>query len=160
MGQVKKSSADQVDMHRRLLFGSMLLLSLVFGIKTALYLVNGATTNYLNVVAKVVVAVALVLLGITVFWKLRFVPGKDRYYLLTSTDSFVAQVMNRACRISWSLTFSMLCLTMMFTSRDSSFFPTEFYLNLAAFFMLATFSVSFFILFKTEGDEEFSSMDT
>jgi hypothetical protein len=159
MGQVKKSSADHVDIHRKLLFGSMLLLSLVFGIKSVLYLVNGATTDYLGTVARVVVVVALSLLGITVFWKLRFVSGKDRYHLLTSSDSFVAEVMNRACRISWSLTFLLLCLTMMFTSRDSSFFPAEFYLNLAAFFMLATFSVSFFILFRTEGDEELSPMD-
>ena len=153
MSILKKSSADHVDMHRRLLFLTMLLLSLVFAIKSSLYLVDGALKSVLVFVAKSLAILSVLMLALTVFWKLRFIPQNERFRLLTSIDSFVMLVINKACRTSWVLTFVLMNLVMMTTSRDTSRFLAEFYLNLMAFFMLASFSLGFFILFhsgKTE----------
>ena len=153
MSFFKKSSADHVDIHRRLLFFSMLLLSLVFAIKASLYLIDGTLNSVLIITAKCLAILAVIMVAITMFWKLRFIPQKERFQLLTSTDSFVMFLMNKACRTSWSLTFAFMMLIMITTNKDSSTFPSEFYLNLTAFVMLASFSLSFFILFyggKTE----------
>lgn len=152
----KKSSADHVDIHRRLLFLSMLLLSLVFATKTSLYLVDGTLVSVLSIVAKILAVLSLIMVVITVFWKLRFIPQNERFQLLTSTDSYVMFLMNKACRTSWVLTFVLIMLITMTTKKDSSIFPAEFYLNLMAFFMLASFSLVFFILFyggKTEKEQ-------
>ena len=152
MSKQKRSSADHVDTHRRLLFLSMLLLSLVFGIKAGFYFAGAQGAQYLSIAGKALAALAVGMFVVTVYWKLRYIPDRERYYLLNSSDSFVMQAMNRACKISWIMTFILLCLITMTTSKDSSAFPAEFYLNLAMFFMLAVFSISFFILFR--GGEE------
>ncbi len=148
MSKQKKSSADHVDTHRRLLFLAMLILSLIFAIKSSTYLFDGEIRSLLKIVAIVLAVTAITLLIITVYWKLRYIPGKERYQLLTSTDSFVMAAMNRAYRSSWALTFISIMLILMTTQRDTSEFPAEFYLNLIAFFMLASFSISFFIVFS------------
>lgn len=147
MSSHKRSSADHVDIHRRLLFLTMLIISLVFAIKAGDYFTSANVNRYLTFAGKGLAAISIVLMIATVYWKLRFIPGKERYYLLTSPDSYVMQSMNRACRISWSTTFILLCAITMTTSKNSSTFPAEFYLNLTMFFMLAIFSISFFILF-------------
>jgi hypothetical protein len=56
--------------------------------------------------------------------------------------------MNQAYKISWALTLALLFLTTSMIGEDSSTWPAQFYLNLSAFFMLSTFSISFFILFR------------
>ncbi len=148
MSNPKKSGADHVDTHRRLLFLTMFLLSLIFAIKSSTYLVDGETISLLKIVAIVLAITAITLLLVTVYWKLRYIPGKERYQLLTSTDSFVMAAMNRAYKSSWSLTFVSIMLILMTTKRDISEFPAEFYLNLISFLMLASLSISFFITFQ------------
>ncbi len=148
MSTQKKSSADHVDIHRRLLFLAMLLMSLIYAIKTSIYLIDGEPKILLLIAAKVLAALAIIVLIITVYWKLRYIPGTERYQLLTSTDSFVMSAMNRACRSSWILTFISIMLILITTKKDASEFPAEFYLNLIAFFMLASFSISFFVIFQ------------
>ncbi len=64
------------------------------------------------------------------------------------------QALNRACMISWLLTFMCLSLIYGHAENDSSAFPAEFYLALISFVMLAAFSVSFFFLFRTDKEEE------
>ena len=147
------SVADQVDNHRRLMTLAMFLLSLIYAIKTAFYIVDQDTAGYLGIVAKGLAGLFLLVLIVLVYWKVRFIP-KEKRYLLASLDSYVMHVLNRACLISWLLTFVLLSLMMMTTSRSSSPFPAEFYLNLILFFMLAVFSVSFFFLLRRNGEEE------
>ena len=148
MSKQKKSSADHVDIHRRLLFLAMFLLSLIFAIKASTYLIDDDTRSLLKIVAIVLAVTAITLLIITVYWKLRYIPGKERYQLLTSTDSFVMTAMNNAYKSSWGLTFVSIMLILMTTKRDTSEFPAEFYLNLISFLMLASLSISFFITFQ------------
>ena len=147
------SAADQVDNHRRLLFLAMFLLSLIYAIKTASFIVDQDVADYLGIVAKGLAGLFLIVLLVLVYWKVRFIP-KDERYLLASFDSYVMHVLNRACLISWFSTFALLSLMMTTTSHNSSAFPAEFYLNLTLFLMLAVFSLSFFFLLHASGKHE------
>ena len=142
----KKSSADHADIHRRFLFFTMLTLSLVFALEASFYLVDGSLKSVLVIATKCLAILAVIMGAFTVFWKLRFIPQKERCQLLTSTDSFVMFMMNKACRTSWSLTFALIMVITMTTDKESSAFPAEFYLEVIAFLMLASFSLGFFIL--------------
>ena len=148
MSKQKRSSADHVDTHRRLLFLAMFLLSLIYAIKTSSYLIDGNAKSILAIVAKVIAVIAVITLILTVYWKLRYIPGKERYHLLNSTDSFVMSAMNGAFKTSWVLTILLINLILITTNRETSAFPTEFYLNLISFLMLASFSISFFATFQ------------
>lgn len=148
MSKQKKSSADHVDTHRRLLFLAMFLLSLIYALKTSSYLIDGDAKSILAIVSKVIAVIAVITLILTVYWKLRYIPGKELYHLLNSTDSFVMSAMNGAFKTSWVLTFLLINLILTTTSRETSAFPTEFYLNLISFLMLASFSISFFATFQ------------
>lgn len=153
MNKIKKSSsADHADTHKRLLFLSMFLLSLIFAIETGSYFVGESVGNFLSITAKVFVGLFFISIFFTVFWKIKFIPG-DKRYLVNSEDSFVAHALNKACKISWILTFIILTVITVTTGRESSTFPAQFYINLAQFFMTAVFSISFFILFRDSGDE-------
>ena len=147
------SAADQVDNHRRLLFLAMFLLSLIYAIKTASFIVDQGVADYLGIVAKGLAGLFLIVLLVLAYWKVRFIP-KDERYLLASLDSYVMHVLNRACLISWFSTFALLSLMMTTTSHNSSAFPAEFYLNLTLFLMLAVFSLSFFFLLRASGKHE------
>ena len=48
----------------------------------------------------------------------------------------------------------MLTIITLTTGRHSSMMPAEFYLNLTLFFMLAVFSISFFVLFRTPDEDD------
>lgn len=144
-----RSSADHVDIHRKILFAAMLVLSLIFALKSASYLIEERYSTYLKIGGYTLATLLFMLIGLAIFWKFRFIPGKNISYLMHSTDNFVNSVMNRASTISWVLTFIVLVFIMTRTERDFSLFPTEFYLNVTAFFMLASFSASFFILFSS-----------
>jgi energy-coupling factor transporter transmembrane protein EcfT len=153
MNKIKKSSsADHADTHKRLLFLSMFLLSLIFAIETGSYFVGESVGNFLSITAKVFVGLLFISIFFTVFWKIKFIPG-DKRYLVNSEDSFVAHALNKACKISWILTFIILTVITVTTGRESSTFPAQFYINLAQFSMTAVFSISFFILFRDSGDE-------
>lgn len=109
-----------------------------------------------GVAAKCLVALALLALAATVFWKLRYIPRKQRADLLTSDDSFANQMMSRASKISWISTLFLLFLIGSIINKDSTALPASFYMDLTAFFMLITFSVSFLWLFRTldEGEQQ------
>lgn len=148
----KISSADHADTHKRLLFLSMFLLSLIFALETGSYFVGEPVGDFLSITSKVLVGLLFISIFFTVFWKIKFIAG-DKRYLLNSEDSFVAHALNKACKISWILTFIMLTVITVTTGRESSAFPAQFYINLAQFSMAAGFSISFFILFRDSGDE-------
>ena len=154
MENLKKSSADHVDIHRRFLFLTMLFLSLVFAVKTSLYFVGEQLEGFLVITGKVLAVISLISFGITVFWKIRYIPGRERYHLFKSMDSFVNQIMNQASKISLTLTLILLFVTSTLIRKDFSPLPAQFYVDLAAFFMLSSYSVSFFILFHTGNSEE------
>ena len=147
------SAAERVDTHRRLLFFAMFLLSLVYAVKTAAYVVDQAVNDYLGLFAKGVAGVLLIVVIVLVYRKVRFLPRADRH-LLASLDSYVMHVLNRACLISWFSTFALVSLLMTTTSHGSSAFPTEFYLNLTLFLMLGVFSLSFFFLLRADDRHE------
>lgn len=155
MNRMKKiSTPDQADNQKRLLFFAMLLLSLIYAVKTANYFVDPQIAIYLGFMAKGLALLFAADVLILVYWKIRFFPSKERY-LLFSLDSYAMQVLNRACLTSWFLTFALLSLITTTTNMNNSAFPAEFYLNLTLFFMLAVFSVSFFILFQTNDPDNF-----
>ena len=154
MNNLKVSSADHVDNHRRLLFLGMFLMSLVFAVKSGFYFVHDDMKNYLQIIGKILFGLAAITVVITVFWKWIFIPRNERY-LLSSNDSYANQMMNKACKITWILTVILLSLITSTTSKDHSVLPAEFYLNLTLFFMLAVFSLSFFILFRDGPIEQF-----
>lgn len=148
----KTSSADHADTHKRLMFLSMFLLSLIFALETASYFGGEPVGDFLSITAKALVGLLFISIFFTVFWKIKFIPG-DKRYLLTSEDSFVTHALNKACKISWILTFIMLTVITVTTSRESSAFPAQFYINLTQFSLTAGFSISFFILFRDSGSE-------
>ena len=149
----KISTPDLADNQKRLLFLAMFLLSLIYAAETANYFVDSQVAKYLGFIAKGLVVLLVADILLLVYWKIRFFPAKERY-LLFSIDSYAMQVLNRACQTSWILTFVLLSLITTTTDMNSSSFPAEFYLNLTLFFMLAVFSISFFILFQmNDGDE-------
>jgi len=108
--------------------------------------------GFLEIAGKSLFGLFAVVFIATIYWKLRFIPRKERY-LLTSPESFATQAMHQGFKISWLLTFVLLVFFTVTTKKDHSYFPTEFYLNLALFFMLAVFSISLFFLFQG-GDKE------
>ncbi len=154
----KKSSAEHVDIHRQLLVLSMILMSSVFAIKIAVYFINEGIRGYLTIAGKSLSIISIILIAITIFWKLRFIPRNERYHLLTTSDSYVNQMMNQACKISWILTLLFLVFATSIINKNSMVLPAKFYLDLSVFLLLATFSISFFILLRmgdnTEHEEE------
>ena len=151
MSHLRTSSAEQADNHRRLLFLAMLFMSMVFGIKAGFYWVDAGIKSYLEVAGQILAVSTVIVLGITVYLKLRFIPRNERKYLLTTTDSFANQMMNQACKTSWILTFIMLIVITGIKAKDGSTLPARFYLDLTVAFMLAVYSISFFIQFQTWG---------
>lgn len=148
----KTSTAEHVDNHRRLMAFAMFILSLIYAVATIRYVVDEETASNLGILAKGLAGVLLIVVIGLIIWKVKFVPRNQRY-LFSSSDSYVMQALNRACIISWFSTFILLSLIKVTTSRDSSAFPAEFYINLTIFVMLAVFSVTFFILFRTDKEE-------
>ena len=151
MSKSKISSADHVDNHRRLLLLSVFLLSLIFGVKAGFYFAEGELKEYMTIAAKSLFVLFAITIVVTIFWKLRFIPRHERYQLLSSTDSFANQMMNKACNVSWIATLIFLFFISSIIDKDRSAFPAQFYIDLTVFFMLAIFSVSFFVLYHSNG---------
>ena len=154
MSTIKKTStADHVDNHKRFIVFALLLLSFIYAAKVVMYVVDGEVDRYLRMLQFALAGLmAAVLIG-SIYWKIRFIP-KNQRNLFSSSDSYVMLALSRACIISWTLTFMCLSLIMVTTSKESSAFPTEFYLSLILFVMLAAFSVSFFFLFRSDKEDE------
>ncbi len=153
MSDINSSSADKVDTYRRLIFLTMLFLSLIFAVKTGFYLVEGETKIILEIVAKVLFVLFIGTLSYAIFVKWRHIRPKERYVLF-DTDSYSYQKMNEACKISWILTLLLLAFITTMTTKFNSAYPAEFYLNLTLFFMMAVFSISFFIFFQWQDEEK------
>ncbi|MEP1034795.1 hypothetical protein [Ekhidna sp.] len=158
MSNHKTSSADKVDTYRRLIFLTMLLLSLIFAVKTGFYLVENEVKSILEIIAKGLFASFVIVLLAAIFVKWRYILPGERS-VLSDTDSYSYQKMNEACKVSWILTLLLLAFITTMTTKLSSAFPTEFYLNLTLFFMMAVFSISFFILFQWQNEGESSNTD-
>ncbi len=154
MSAIKKTStADHVDNHKRLVCFAMFLLSLIYAVGVIKYVADEEVVSYLGILGKGLAGLFFVVLIVSIYWKVRFIPENQRH-LFSSPDSYGMQALNRACMISWVLTFVCLSLIKLTISKDSSTFPAEFYLNLTVFVMLAVFSVTFFFLFRTDREEE------
>ena len=155
MSNMKKmSGAEHAEIQRRLLLLSMLLLSCVFAVKIAAYFADEHILNYLRIAAVILFVLFLLTLVITVFWKIKFIPRNERYQLLNTGDSYVNQMMNKAFKISWLLSLSLLFFIRGITNDNTSEIPAKFYLDLSVFLLLASFSISSFILFRAGNKEE------
>jgi len=151
MSKIKKtSSADHADIFRRLLIISMLLLSLIFAVKAGVYFADDGMKSFLSIFSKILAVISLIMLAVTIFWKLKFIPRSERYHLLNTDDSFANQMMNKAFKISWLTTLLLLFFSATVVNSESLGLPAKFYLNLAVFLLLSTLSVSFLILFRLE----------
>ena len=157
MSNLKTSSAEHADNHRRLLFLAMLLMSLVFAIKAGFHFVDDEMKSYLEVSGKILFGLSMIVVVITIYWKLRFLPRNERYNLLTTTDSYANQMMNQACKISWILTLIFLAVLPSMIFKVSPALPALFYVDLTIFFMLGVCSLSFFILFRVGDKEEYQN---
>ena len=156
MSKLKPSSADHADSHRRLLFLTMLFMSLVFATKAGFYYFGDGMKTYLEIIGKGFLGLTILSMVITLYWKIRFIPRSERFHLLASSDSFANLTMYRAIKTSWILTMLLLIFFTSIIGKGNSTLPAEFYLNLVLFLMLAIFSLSFFILFFStdEGEHE------
>ena len=159
MSNLKTSPAEHADNHRRLLFLTMLLLSMVLAVETGSFLVHEEMKHALAIAGKVFAILTLLAFVLTVFWKLRYIPGKERYYLLTTSDSVANQMLNRACKISWVLTILILAIAPKWISKFHPGLPLEFYVDLTLLSMFGVCSVSFFILFGLGGQDEHQQAD-
>ena len=149
----KSSIADQMDNHKRLMALAILLLSIIYGIKTTFYFVDSETKHYLVLIATGLFILVAIILIILVSW--RFITmARKKGCLQPPSDSFVMHVRNKAIITSWILTFVFVSVLTVITNRNSSPLPAEFYLNFISFIMLAVFGVSFFILFRAGSDDE------
>ena len=155
MGNQKKSGADHADTHRRLLSITMLVLAVIYGMETGLYFIEGELIKYVEFAEYGLVGLFFLMIGMTIYWKIKFIPVNERYLLLSTEDSYANATMNKSFKISWLLTLILLFLSTTFTGNDSSPLPAQFYLNLVAFIMLSTFSLSFIFLFRSEDEEAF-----
>ena len=160
MSNLKISSAEHADNHRRFLFLAMFLMSLVFAIKAGFYIVDDEIKSYLEVSSKILFGLSMIVVVIAIYWKLRFIPRNERYYLLTSSDSYANQMMNQACKISWILTLIFLAVIPSMIIRVSPHMPARFYVDLTLFFMLAPCSLSFFILFLVGDKVEYQNANS
>jgi hypothetical protein len=159
MSNLKISSAEHADNHRRFLFIAMLLMSLVFAIKAGFHFVDDEMKSYLEVSGKILFGLSMIVVVITIYWKLRFLPRNERYYLLTSSDSYANLMMIQAYKISWILTLIFLAVIPSMIIKVSPVLPARFYIDLTLFFMLAVCSLSFFILFLARDKEEYHNSD-
>ena len=149
----KSSIADQMDNHKRLMALAILLLSIIYAIKTTFYFVDSETKHYLAFIATGLFILVAILLVILVSW--RFITmARKKGCLQPPSDSFVMHVRDKAIITSWILTFVFISAITVITKRESSPMPVEFYLNLTSFIMLAVFGVSFFVLFRAGNDDE------
>jgi len=143
----KTSSADHADILNRLIFITIFTLSLIYAIETVSYFIEESAGDLLSTAAEILVGLCFVFLFLTIFWKIKYLAG-DKRYLLNSEDSFVTHAFNKACRVSWKLTFVLLTVITVTISRESSAFPAQYYINLVQFLMTASFSISFFYYFR------------
>lgn len=154
MNAIKKmSTADHVDIHKRLMALAVFLLSLIYAGGAIKYIVDDEVVSYLRILMKGVVGLLFVVIVVLIYWKVSFIPRNQRHFF-SFPDSYVMQAISRACMISWFLTFILLSLIRTTISSDSSTFPTNFYIDLTLSFMLALFSVTFFFFFRTDKEEE------
>ena len=159
MSHSKTSSAEHADNHRRLLFLSMFLLSLVFAGEAVAFLVDEATAQTVSLVRKILALLALLSFGITIYWKLRFLPKAERYYLLATSDSYANQMLNQACKTSWVLAIPFFAFAPILIDKFYPGLPPEFFSHLALFFLLGSCSLSFFILFTRNDPDDLQNDD-
>ncbi len=152
MENKSRSSADHADIHRRLISITILVFSLIYAAKVASYIVGNELMQYVTYAGYGFAGLALVLMLTTIYWKLKFIPGKDRYQLLYSEDSYANAMMNKSFKNSWMVTLLLLFLVSSLINKQSSVFPDQFYLDVCVFIMLSTFSLNFIFMFR--GDKE------
>ena len=158
MSNTKFSSAEHADFQRRFLFLAMLLLSLVFAIRAGFHLIDEEMKSLVEITGKIFFGLSMLVFVIAIYWKLKFLPRNERYNLLTSSDSYANNMMNKAYKISWTLTLIFLAVIPSMIIRANPMLPARFYIDLTLFFMLAICSISFFVLFHA--DDQFESQNS
>ncbi|MCB0664697.1 MAG: hypothetical protein KDC80_02695 [Saprospiraceae bacterium] len=148
MNRRKAAGAEQTDNHRRLLSVTLILIAVVFASEAARdFFNNEVILDLLNLLRLTTAVLAIISLATTIFWKLRFIPKNERFYLLTTSDSFANQALNRSVKFSWALTIFFLAFGPGLINKFNPDLPLEFYINLTLFVTFAVCGFSFFILF-------------
>ena len=146
------SAAEVIDRLRWLMFLAMLLMSAVYALETIMFLVDAQTASYLDMVA-LGISVSLIVIVLYIIYQKRAKLSRDDKHLSTSSDSYTMQILRRACVHSWAATFILQIILTRLTDDGATILPTEFYLKLTMFCMLAVFSISYFVLIRADEDE-------
>ena len=73
--------------------------------------------------------------------------------LLKHDEGFIALVFQKAATYSFAATFVAISVLENIAGKDDFGLPPEFYLEIAMIVSLATFSISFFVLNRSDSDE-------
>lgn len=153
-----ETTAQFVDkfLHRTAI--GVFLMTLAYAVSSAMYLVSAEVAVTLDVV-ELLLALAAVVVVLPVF--IKFVRLRSKQQCNQSeSDGYMAHVLNKACVKAFSFTFVFLILLEPTTEKYLTELPADFFINLILSFSLGVFSLTFFSLIRSDGDEIEDDFDT
>lgn len=164
MNETKQvATADAGDRHQTLAALAALSIALMFATRAAMHLVDPWTAEALDVVTIGFAWVGVALLVPMIYWKVLKLPRAERH-IYFSDEGFVAEVLRRAQKVSWAVTFFLLIGLEMFVGAKGydgywSTLPPEFFLQVVLAAMLGVMATVFLVLSRGEGAEEAIEVD-
>jgi hypothetical protein len=144
--------AEAADRRWQLLALAMLLIACKSGISAALVLADASVRTYLDWAEGGAAIAALVIVLWLLFFKFMKVPAHLRRRFL-DIEGFVATTIQKSFKASWLVTFVTLTVLAP-ASRRFTTIPGEFFLQAVMALMLGVFSVAFFVMNASGGEDE------
>ena len=140
----KASVAEQIDkMMQRTALG-IFLVAISYAIQTAKFFVTEETGDVLNIIARVlgVIIIILILPGVVKFFNMRRKNRKAG----REPDGFVNEMFNKATGKAFQFTFLFLIFFEILSKYYLTHLPGEFFIKVIVSVTLAIFSITFFFL--------------
>lgn len=153
---IKTPVADLADRMLQLVALSMFAVSLMFALSVIEFFVNDNMARYLDIGAKVLAVSIILLMAVVFFWKFRNTSREERREYLDE-DGFLQTSFQRAMAKSWMISFAVLAILQVFDNlllERLPEMPLELVFKSIVAFMLATFSVAFFVFTRTSSNDD------
>ena len=138
-------------MHRTAI--GVFLVTMAYVLSAAVYLVDEQVERYLDHL-QLVLGIAAIVVILPIFVKYSRLKAR-RQDGCPESDSFMAEMFKRAGTKAFSLTFIFLVVLDVVTKRELVDYPTPFYINLILAFSLGVFSITYFRLVHSGGDDDY-----
>jgi len=140
----------EMMMHRTAI--GVFLVTMAYVLSAVVYLVDAQVARYMEYL-QLVLGIAAIAVVLPVFVKYSRIKAR-RQAGCPESDSFMAEMFQRAGIKAFSFTFVFLVVLDVVTKREFVEFPTPFYINLILAFSLGVFSITYFRLVHSSGADE------